>query len=120
MARNQTRLKMWLKKKNKKTELSESKIEEQFRHLETPILDMPFATPDVNKSASMKKVRDTYSVGYIDGDTVVKLTCGDLTLALTMSPSEVRRMIRLLKATLDDTDDENTQHNVTSNSDQPK
>ena len=110
---------MWLKKKSKKTELSESKIEEQFRRLETPVLDMPIF-PDVNKNASMKKVRDTYSVGYIDGDTVVKLTCGDLTLALTMSPSEVRRLIRLLEATMDDNDDEKSKHNVTSDTNQSK
>ena len=95
---------MW--KKNKKENLSQEKIEEQFKKLEVPILDMP-------PRGTMKRVRDTYSVGYIDGDTIVKLTCGDLTLALTLSPSEVRRLIRLLEATMDDPNDQDTQDNVT-------
>lgn len=96
---------MW--KKNKKENLSQEKIEEQFKKLEVPILDMP-------PRGTMKRVRDTYSVGYIDGDTVLKLTCGDLTLALTLSPSEVRRLIRLLEATMDEPENvKDSQHNAT-------
>jgi hypothetical protein len=96
---------MW--KKKKKENLSQEKIEEQFKNLEVPILDMP-------PRGSMRKVRDTYSVGYIDGDTVLKLTCGDLTLALTLSPSEVRRLIRLLEATMDEPENvKDSQHNAT-------
>lgn len=96
---------MW--KKKKKENLSQEKIEEQFRKLEVPILDMP-------PRDTVKKVRDTYSVGYIDGNTILKLTSGDLTLALTLSPSEVRRLIRLLEATMDETENvKDSQHNAT-------
>lgn len=96
---------MW--KKKKKENLSQEKIEEQFRKLEAPILDMP-------PRDTVKKVRDTYSVGYIDGNTILKLASGDLTLALTLSPSEVRRLIRLLEATMDVSEDEKeSQHTAT-------
>lgn len=105
---------MWSKKKSKKDHLSEEKIEEQFRKLEVPILDMP-------PKDSMKKIRDTYSVGYVDGDTILKLTSGDLTLALTLrNPSEVRRLIRLLEATMDDSNNESQKNITTTGSNQPK
>jgi len=43
---------------------------------------------------------DGYTVGYTDGVTIFKLKAGMNTLTMTLTPDEVYRLIRLLRASL--------------------
>ena len=43
---------------------------------------------------------DGYTIGYSDGVTMFKLKAGMNTFTMTLTPDEVYRMIRLLKASL--------------------
>ena len=48
-------------------------------------------------------VNDVYTIGNNrNGDTIMNLKSGPSSMVLTMGPPEVNRMIRLLKATLED------------------
>jgi hypothetical protein len=50
---------------------------------------------------------DGYTIGYSDGVTLFKLKAGMSSFTMTLTPDEVYRMIRLLKASLNqDPEDE--------------
>jgi hypothetical protein len=69
-------------------------------HVEAPIKapeDPP--VPQINDNG--------YTIGYADGLTLFKLKAGMNTVTMTLTPDEVYRMIRLLKASLNqDPEDE--------------
>jgi hypothetical protein len=45
-----------------------------------------------------------YTVGYIDGKTILKIKAGTQELGVALTPDEVYRMIRLLRASLNQDD----------------
>ena len=60
-----------------------------------------YVAPETTWSAPVS--HDGYSIGMTDYDRVMlRLTSGDTTLSVTMNEDGVRRMIRLLEATLED------------------
>ena len=69
-----------------------------------PVVTLPLVppAPQIND--------DGYTVGYTDGVTIFKLKAGMNSLTMSLTPDEVYRMIRLLKASLNqDPDDETDQ-----------
>ena len=72
-------------------------------------IDAPIKGPD---DPPLPQINDNgYTIGYIDGLTVFKLKANMNTVTMTRTPDEVYRMIRLLKASLNqDPEDEPTEH----------
>ena len=63
-----------------------------------------YVAPETTWSAPVSY--DGYSIGPTDDERVMlRLTSGDTTLSVTMNEDGVRRMIRLLGATLENEDD---------------
>lgn len=60
----------------------------------------PVAYPDTNNEG--------YTIGSSNGFTVIKVTCGYNTITMTLAPNEVHRMIRLLKASMNQDPEEST------------
>lgn len=51
-----------------------------------------------------RPVDDGYTVGFIDGKTILKIKAGPQELGVALTPDEVYRMIRLLRASLNQDD----------------
>ena len=49
---------------------------------------------------------DGYTIGSSGGNTVIKVTCNYNTIIMTLGPAEVHRMIRLLKASMNQDSEE--------------
>ena len=63
---------------------------------EVPAITLPPITPQPVPQIN----DDGYTVGYIDGLTIFKLKAGMNTLTMSLTPDEVYRLIRLLRASL--------------------
>jgi hypothetical protein len=73
---------------------------------ETPLWSVPINTPETDMSDS------GYTVGVDNNNqTVLKVSCNGSTITLTMNRHSTQQLIRLLEATLQEQDDEDTQHN---------
>jgi hypothetical protein len=81
--------------------------------LETPLWQVPII-PDRPAETGMSD--SGYTVGVDnDAQTVLKVSCNGSTITLTMGEASVVQLIRLLKATLPEQDDEeDSQHNDTT------
>ena len=88
----------WFKKKKKNNA-------ETQRPVNVPNFDMP----ELSKpSIPLKSITNNYYIGYADGKTIMTMGHNDQRLALTMGKNEVRRLIRLLEASLDEEQYEST------------
>ena len=66
-----------------------------------------YNVPTPNVDSVKVPPKHDYSVGIDDeGDTVLKLHSGNTTMSMTLSPSGVRRIIRLLEATIPESGDD--------------
>lgn len=69
--------------------------EEAMNYNTTPLVDQVTVTP-----------KSDYTVGFDDdGHTVLRITSDNLCSTMTLTPTAVHRLIRMLRATLPDEDD---------------